>query len=358
MKKNSEKFNVLCILAKAETQRYRTEYDKLKAKKKETIEKIKANYLPNTPLYKQEIKKAEETFQTDVARLKADYSGIIGQAIDDVREEEFASVQAINETKLAKIRAIADIPMTAEELLAVSEKYETESDYWCSRMLQNIAESNGIDGFSKTIEASFSVKENILNQIADQTAEMIRDYDGTDQREVVARQRTMYVLLSDSVIENCRALWNGEYNTVSDSEAVKKAYMTVCTKHTDIEKGLAMANVLKNAKGEKRNMLLCQLAEDERISEFACSLSGYGTEIESFRRGKAIEYRKAQKTVEEIAKTDDEASRKEIVARNSDNEFLNGIIKAESRKNKIFKEYVADIEESVSADNSGIDATE
>ena len=33
MKNNSEKFNVLCILAKAETQRYRTEYDKLKAKK-------------------------------------------------------------------------------------------------------------------------------------------------------------------------------------------------------------------------------------------------------------------------------------------------------------------------------------
>lgn len=342
MKNNSEKFDVLCALANIETMRYRQQYDKLKEKRKEAINKIKTNYLPNTQLYSDEMKKAEEAFQNELSELKVEYVSIIGDTIEDVRNEELARVQSINESKLAKIRAIADIPMTTEELLAISEKYDTNDDYWCCRMLQNIAENNGIDGFSNTIEANYSTKENILNQIADQVAEMIRDYDGMEQRDAEARQRTMYVLLSDSVLKRCKEIWNGLHNVTSDEEAVYKAYMTVYTKRTDIEKGLAMGNVLKNVKGEKRNLLLCQLAEDKGISAFACSLSGYGTELETFRSGKAAEYRKAQKTVDEISKTDNETVRKELIARNSDNQFLKGIIKAEAKRNAIFKEYVAE----------------
>lgn len=346
MKKSKENFEVLCAICKLETERYKEMYDELKAKKDEAIKDIKANYLPNTPLYREEIDKAEKTFQNEISELKVDYSGAIGQAIDNVRDEELARVQTINETKLAKIKALSDIPMSEDELLAITERYEIESDYWCSRLLCNIADSNGIDGFERYTEANYSLKCDILNQLADQAAEMIRDYDGEGQKDANARQRTMYILLTKTVLDRARELWNGENNVTSDDDAVSKAYLTVYSKRTDIEKGLAIGNILKNAKGERRNLLLCKLAEDSSISDFAFKLSGYGTELLEFKQGKAAEYMKAKSVVEEIASTPDEEKRKEIVTTNSDNSFLNDLIKVESRRNKIFKEFVGEEETS------------
>lgn len=346
MKKSKEKFETLCVVCEFETERYKQMYEALRMEKNKAIENIKTNYLPDTTLYREKLDEVENKFQTEVAELKADYSTSIGQAIDNVREEELARVQTVNETRISKIKAISDIPMSSDELLALAERYDVENDYWCSRLLCNIAESNGIDGFESFTEASYSLKCDILNQMADQAAEMIRDYDGTYQKNADARQRTMYILLSKSVLNRCRELWNGENNFIDAEEAVSKAYLTVYSKRTDIEKGLAIGNILKNAKGERRNLLLCKFAEDSSISDFAFKLSGHGTELLEFRNGKSAEYMKAKLIVEEIAMTKDEEKRKELVATNSDNSFLNGIIEVESKRNKIFKEFVGEKEES------------
>lgn len=334
--------NLLCTVAKAETQHYKSEYDRLKAEKKKAVDRIKNNYLPNTPLYREELEKVEKLFETETAKLKAEYSKSITEAVEEIKAEEVARVQKVNENKLNKIKAISDIPMDTEELLAVAEQYNAEDDYWCNRLLCNIAEVNGIEGFEKITEASLSVKLNLLDQIADQTGEMIRCYDGDDQKDAAARRRTKHVLFSDSVMNRLEEIWNGQHNTVSDADAVSKAYVKVKTKHTDIEKGLAISNVLRNMKGDRRNLLLCQLAEDKEVSDFAIKLSGYATELEAFRGGKAEEYRKAQSIVNQIASTDDATIRKQIATVNQGNEFLAGLIENESKKNIVFKELVGE----------------
>lgn len=333
-------FKTLCIAAQIDTDEYRMKYNELKTARNNTIKQIRENYLPDTPLCRQKLEEAEQNYQTEIAKLKAEYAKGIAEMVDEIRSGELARVQTVNETKLAKLRALVDIPMTAEELLAVAEKYEADNDYWCSRLLANMAESNGIDGFERYTEASYSVKNDILNQIMDQANEVIRDYDGDDTRDRAARQRTKFVLLSKDVLERCQQMWCGEYNSISDEDAVAKAYSTVQLKRTDVEKGLAIANVLKNAKGEKRNLLLCRLAEDTHISEFALRLSGYGTELEAFRAGKAREYRQAKEVVENLGNITDKTNRETLIATNSDNPFLDGLIRSEAKRNTIFRELV------------------
>ena len=350
MKRNNDDFEFLCILISVETERYKKNYDELKKKKNDDINKVKENYVPGSKLHSESLETIHNKYNVEVDELKAEYTKVIGDAVDKVRAKELERVQTVNETKLSKIKSIADIPMNADELIAISEKYETDGDYWCSRLLCNIAEYNGIEGFEKYTEANYSLKNDILNQITDQATEMIRYYDGHDQLDAEARQRTLYVLLSDKVLEHCRKLWNGENNVVSDEDAVTKAYLTVYSKRTDIEKGLAIANVLKNAKGEKRNLLMCRLAEDKNISNFAFKLSGFSGELMEFRNGKAGEYLKAKSIIEKITKEEDNEKRQELYTRYNNNPFLKDLIKEESKRNEFFLQFVGEYQSNQQGD--------
>ena len=122
MKSSKERFEILCAISLCETERYRHKFDELKAEKQKSIDDIKKNYVPNTPLFNEKMTEDEQKYLDDVSSLRAEYSNSIAQAVDNVREEELYRVQNINETKIAKLKAIADIPVTSEELLAIIEK--------------------------------------------------------------------------------------------------------------------------------------------------------------------------------------------------------------------------------------------
>lgn len=336
---NTNTFEFLCVLAKAEAENYKQKYDELKAEKQKKLDEIKQNFKPNTEFYTKAVKDAEEDFNKKVVNIQKDFSESVFDVVENVRSEELARVQSVNETKLNKMKALADVPMTADELLALADRFDVKGDYWCSRILYEIAEKNGIDNFDGYVESSYSTKLNLLDQMTGHVEEMIKNYDGRDQKDSAVRRRTLYVLFSDNVMNRFEEIWNGKYNVTSDADAVNKAFFTVYSKHSDVEKGLALANVLRNAKGERRNQLLCKFAE-ANISDFAIKLSGYSEEIESFKGGKASQYRNAESIIEQAGKLQNDEMRKQLVIANSDNPFLNGLITAEAKKNLVFSELV------------------
>lgn len=75
---------------------------------------------------------------------------------------------------------------------------------------------------------------------------------------------TNYVYLSDAILERAKQMYGGKVGKLNDSQTAGRAYFTVRAQQTDIQQGIAIANVLRNAKGKTRNMILCRLAEDNR----------------------------------------------------------------------------------------------
>jgi len=68
------------------------------------------------------------------------------------------------------------------------------------------------------------------------------------------------VYLNAPILERAKQMYGGKVGKLSDSRKADKAYFTVRTQQTDIQQGIAIANVLRNAGGEVKNLILCRQA--------------------------------------------------------------------------------------------------
>lgn len=258
------------------------------------------------------------------------------QDVEELRQQELFRVQTVNEPLLAKVRAIADVPMTMLELKAFAAKIGAKGDYWASRMLADIAEKNGIDSTEIGIESTYDTKMSILDQLTDQLNSIFKHYGTNDPTE---RPKVNYLYLSDEICERAKQMYGGKIGRLSDTQKADKAYLTIMTQHTDIQKGIAISNVLRNAKGDVKNLILCRLAEDRNISEMAAEFSGHMNEISEFKNGKAAEYRLAEKALQNIRKVKDRAAIENIATEYSDNEFFGEMFKKEKSRTLPWQKY-------------------
>ena len=220
--------------------------------------------------------------------------------------------------------------MTTLELKAFADKIGAKGDYWANRALSDIAEQNGIDSAEIGLESTYDTKMNILDQLTDQLNKVFKYYGTKDPTE---RAHTQFLYLNDTIIERAKQMYGGKVGKLSDSQRADKAYFTVRTQHTDIQKGIAISNVLRNAKGEMRNLLLCRLAEDNSISSMAAEFSGHWEEIASFKNGLAREYRDAEKVMDNIRRLKDKTVIEQTAAGMEENSFFGDMFEKEQKTN-------------------------
>ena len=84
MNTSKEKFNVLCVVAKAETERYKALYDELKEKKKTQLKEINNGYVHESQLYNDAIKKA----QTIISKLQYLSTVPVPESFTQVEDEK------------------------------------------------------------------------------------------------------------------------------------------------------------------------------------------------------------------------------------------------------------------------------
>ena len=269
---------------KYEADEYKKRYDEIQRAKERELKEANDNYRPGSKMLIGRVEQIKETCDSTLTRLKVEAADRALQDVEALREQELLRVQTINEPLLAKIRAIANIPMTTAELKAFTDKINARGDYWAGRMLADIAERNGIEAAEIGIESTLDTKMSVLDQLADQLNRILKLY-GTNNPE--ERINTNYVYLNDTILERAKQMYGGKVGKLSDSQKADKAYFTVRTQQTDIQQGIAISNVLRNAKGETRNLILCRLAEDNSISNMAAEFSGHLDEIADFKNGKA-----------------------------------------------------------------------
>ena len=320
---------------KWEASNYKKEYDKIQRARERELKEANDTYKPGCKALLDRIEQINSACDSALTKLKVEAADRTLQDVEVLRQQELERVQTVNEPLLAKIRAIADIPMTALELKAFSAKIGAKGDYWASRALSDVAERNGIDSAEVGLESTYDIKMNILDQLVAQLNSVFKYYGTKDRME---RPKVNYLYLSDRIIERARQMYGGKVSKLSDTQKADRAYFAVRTQQTDIQKGVAIANVLRNAKGEVRNMILCRLAEDRTISSMAAEFSGRMEEIESFRNGLAAEYRRAEKAIENIRKMKDKTVIEQKVAELEENTFFRDMYAKEQKTNIVLYE--------------------
>lgn len=319
---------------KFEAEEYKKRYDEIQRTKERELKEANDNYKPGSKMLIERTEQIKNACDSALTRLKVEVADRALRDIEALREQELFRVQSINEPLLAKIQAISNIPMTALELKAIGAKYGVKGDYWANRALSDAAESNGIDPAEIGIESTFDTKMTVLDNLTEHLNNVIKYYG--ENNPLVPEEEKLkvnYVYFSDNVMERTKLIYDGKLNASSDSQKADKAYFTVMTQQTDIQKGIAISNVLRNAKGEVRNMLLCRLAEDNTISNMAAEFSGHYDEIASFKNGKAAEYREAERAMQNIRKVKDKTVIEQTAAGMEDNTFFGDMFAKEQKQN-------------------------
>lgn len=331
---------VVTVSLQYAAEEYRKRFDEIQNTRKSELKEAHDNYKPGSKMLQEKVEQIKTACDSALAKLKVDIADRALEDVEVLRQYEVERVQTINEPLLAKIRAIEDLPMTELELKVFADKVGAKGDYWASRALANIAEKNGIDFADVGLEATYDTKMNILDQLTDQLNRIFKYYGTNDA--TMERAYTKVLYLSDDIVQRARQMYNGKIGKLSDSQKADRAYFTVKAQHTDIEKGVTIANVLRNAKGEVKNKILCRLAEDTSLSEMAAEFSGKAEEIASFKNGLAKEYRAAERALQRIRETKDKAIIENAVADMAGNTFFLDMYAKEKKTNATLYEVLHD----------------
>ncbi len=159
---------VVAECLKYEADEYKKRYDEIQMTKERELKEANDTYRPGCKALLDRIEQINNTCDSALTKLKVEAADRALQDIETLREQELMGVQTVNEPLLAKIRAIANIPMTSLELKAFAAKIGAKGDYWANRALSDIAEQNGIDSAEIGLESTYDTKMNILDQLTDQ----------------------------------------------------------------------------------------------------------------------------------------------------------------------------------------------
>ena len=192
-------------MLKQETEEYKKGCDGIQTARERELKEANDNYKPGSKLLAERVEQIKNACDASLARLRVETADRALKDVEELRQQELQRVQTVNEPLIAKIRAIANIPMTTAELKAFTDKINARGDYWAGRMLADIAERNGIEAAEIGIESTLDIKMSVLDQLADQLNRILKYYGTNDPEE---RINTKYVYLSDAILERqnrCKA---------------------------------------------------------------------------------------------------------------------------------------------------------
>ena len=305
-----------------ETEQYIKKYNEALAQKKVELEKIDGTY-KNGTVKDEKISKINKKYDDIILEAKKHAISRSLPQVEELRRQETERLKKIDDKAIEKLRLLKDVPLSESELIIFAENLGSK-DYYVSRLLLNIAEANGIEAkiFSQFIESSYDTKMGILDDLTRQFDAIITQYEGPDRTPAEIK----YAYLSAKVLDRAKEMWYGKNGLQTDESLTNKSLAIIRGKYTQVEKGLALSNILKNSRGNARNLLLTKIAEDLSIGESALQISGYFDEVKEFRDGKAKMYRNAERVVKDLEKMQDVSIMNQKITESSDNPFLSGLI--------------------------------
>lgn len=331
-------FNQLAFLMRSESENFKRKFAEILENRDSKKEEVKKTYIKGTPAYKKTLAELDAAAEQEIAQMRIDTANNIAPHINKLRESESEKLTKINETTLQKLKMLDGIPLTAAELGAIADKYNLADDYYSARYLSVLAEKNGLE-FIAGIEPAYDTKMAVLDDLEAQLIEVLTSFDTSKHCD----PKIKYANLSETVIERAGSIYNGGLSASSPEQIAAKALLAIDSAHGFIEKGIKIANSLKNSNETVKNNILCGIALNGNISDNAISYSGYAEEIRAFKNGLAEEFVKAKKCVENMGAAKDVETAAYYIAELGTNQFVEKMVKEAAKSNIVINDYMSTV---------------
>ena len=332
--KNVEKFQELTKMIFASSIAIKKDFEDILKEASGKRKAIDEAYNHNSKAYAEAVENAKKEKESKIAEAKGYYAKDIIKLAQEIKEDEEAEMFRIEKTGLEYIQAVSQLPLTTRELQALNEKYGI-ANYWNSRAIAELCEKNGVDASTIGIRPSFDTRIDIIDEVVAGFIDYLEiASQGQKNRPSTAEEIKAIASVSKEVLDRSIEMYSGSSLESNAENVVSKAMLNMKMQRTDVEKGLMLGNILRNNKKNPDilNKLLCEFSLDSTISETASQLSGFDEEIQSFRNGKAKQYKEAERTLRDIKEMTNEAAIEERIEYFKDNQFFMDMVKSEARK--------------------------
>lgn len=332
--KNVEKFQELTKMIFASSIAIKKDFEDILKEASGKRKAIDEMYNHSSKAYTEAIENAKKEKESKIAEAKGYYAKDIIKLAQEIKEDEEAEMFRIEKTGLEYIQAVSQLPLTTRELQALNEKYGI-ANYWNSRAIAELCEKNGVDASTIGIRPSFDTRIDIIDEVVAGFIDYLEiASQGQKNRPSTAEEIRAIASVSKEVLDRSIEMYSGSSLESNAENVVSKAMLNMKMQTNDISKGIMLGNILRNNKKNPDilNKLLCEFSLDSTISETASQLSGFDEEIQSFRNGKAKQYKEAERTLRDIKEMTNEAAIEERIEYFKDNQFFMDMVKSEARK--------------------------
>lgn len=215
-----------------------------------------------------------------VRKAGKEFSSAVDPIIAEYEQKAKTRLQTIKPELLSQIKAIEDLPISADELNVIGEKYS--GDYWASQRLRMIALKNGI---AKTdvnfqCEPDFATEMKVIEDLKTECTELLTEYDGSG--ELSHRN----ILTNRKLLRWEQRATNGliDESEMPDSMLVDRAFTRIATQPDELARGQQIGTELKNIRESARTELIAKIADSRILGETALRFSGFGDELLQFRK--------------------------------------------------------------------------
>lgn len=325
---------------------------------------------------KEELAKIEEEKTSRIKEAKENAMAQVSSYASQIRNKERKEITngTLELRSFQELEAIGRLTVTPEEFAALCGKYE-KSGYWSKRLLNQIAEENGLPySLGLSIDSKLKIVSDLVNGFSD----YMELYAGKGKTDLSAdKDAKVAAMMSDSaLIRAARNFTAGDVlGTLSDDRMATAIYNSI--KSSDAFSGaMKLKNFLENAPENSKNLLLLHLVGDSEIDGKVYKIAGvdadairkdYAERLEDYKTsgGKLEEVKVKLSQVNEYknAKKDFDAAGlyqetltdlKKTLAKDK-NGYLLGMLKSEARNNEQLKEAGEDI--GIIESEGGEDAT-
>lgn len=238
-------------------------------------------------------------YDTAVRKAGKTFSATIDPIIAEYEQKAKARLTNIKPELLSQIKAIEDLPISADELNVIGQKYS--GDYWASQRIRQIALRNGI---AKTdvnfqCEPDFATEMKVIEDLKTECTELLTEYDGSGElshRNILTNRKLLRweMRATNGLIDE---------SEMPDSMLVDRAFTRIATQPDELARGQQIGTELKNIRESARTELIAKIADSRILGETALRFSGFGDELLQFRKENTSERledaRRALQTVSE-----------------------------------------------------------
>ena len=292
------------------------------------IADIRSKFLPSA--VSREVEHVQQEHDKKVERLQFRFSQTVDEAIKSAENSSKSRLTARDATKLNDVRMLKGMKLTASELAVICKNSNLTMDYFCCKVLRELAESNDIcleDLPDVHILPSLDEQLNTLDELRSECVEFLATYSSKHE----------HLSDLDLLKDNRLTAWETRFTNglrsvkdISDDAKLRRSMSHIKSAPNELEKGRAIKAELAEVPDSLRARLLFEIAESRTISDVALSFSGNADEIEAFRNGGTKEYKEAVSAMEKVKTADTSLHAKEIAQGFKDNRYFRSELARES----------------------------